>query len=140
VADFLLILIRWMVAIPERATRLLHEGWSAVREHAASPDGYETSRRLVPAWAVSRSRRIGWMTYRRKGLDMEGGVESDTSWSLVPAYAGRIVGRAAHPDLTKLIFSNHFLTCTGRAAIKRATLGTRSFDLPLDGAQKAAET
>jgi hypothetical protein len=70
VTEFLLILYRWMVAILDRAERVLNRGWPAVREHSALPNSSDRFGQVMPAWNVrerdstqSAPRRRGWMTY-----------------------------------------------------------------------------
>jgi hypothetical protein len=113
VTELILILFRWMVAIPVRAERVLQAGWSVLRQRAASPDGSDLCRRLVPAWIGPQRRRAGWMTYCLAGLDMEGRRETGIFW--VPAYAARIAGRRAYSDLSGPVHFNHFLPCSERA-------------------------
>jgi hypothetical protein len=114
-----------MAAIPGRAERVLNRGWSAVREHAASPDGSDRLRRLVPAWIdrangrINRmSRRRGWMTY------CLGRERMGVPWELVPAYS---LSRLAQPYLFEPIHISYFLSCSEHAprrrAARRGTLG-----------------
>jgi hypothetical protein len=109
VPEFILILYRWMVAIPQRAERVLQAGWSAWKQRAASPDGSDSFRRLAPAWIDPQQSRISWMTYR-----LGHGV-SGIPGELVPDCASRISGRRAHPDLSGPVHFNHFLSCSERA-------------------------
>jgi hypothetical protein len=132
VTEFLLILFRWMVAIPGRAERVLKRGCAVLREQAASPDGSDGLRRLAPAWidrersntlGVTRRRR-GWMTY------CLGRERMGVLWELVPWYELR---RHAQPYLFEPIPISSFL-CSERVPRRRAapcgTLG-RMADLSI---------
>jgi hypothetical protein len=130
-----------MVAIPERAERVLQAGWSALRQRAASPDGNDLYRRLPSVWTDHQCRRFGWMTYRREGLDTEGRGETGIPWVLVPAYAARNVSRIAQFDFSEPIHFHHFLSCSPRAPRRSAAqLGTQGRSTNLSIAASAADS
>ena len=63
VADWILILFRWLVAMPNRTARILETGWNMAADTATARSGWRRFERGSLVRKGPRFRSIGWMTY-----------------------------------------------------------------------------
>jgi hypothetical protein len=121
VADWIFILFTWLIAMPNRAARILETGWTVVAEMAiARLDwrrfAYGSPARavfvravLAQSWPLLRS--IRWVTYclGRGWTSAPPGLLP----ALVSSRPGRSVHRLVGNGVPGFIASDHFLSCSG---------------------------
>jgi hypothetical protein len=120
VVDWILILFRWLMAMWDRAARVLETGWTVSADMpaalwAAAPWGRRRSERGSPARAeIVRKgphlHSIGWMTY------CLGHGWASAPPGLLPAWAARAPGRGVSRPVVcgvpRFIPDGHFLFCS----------------------------
>jgi len=118
VANWILILLRWLVAMPDRAARVLETGWSAVlsaRAVGIVADwtsvrwGWRRFERGSPGQDLLYLRSICWMT------NCLGQGWTSAPLGLLPALVSRATGpgvcRFAFCRAAGFIHNDHFLSC-----------------------------
>ena len=110
VADWISFLFRWLIAIPDRAARVLETGWTAVADRAAGQWGVRRFERGSLGRELPYLRSIRWMTNCL-----------GQGWISVPlGLSPALASRAANRELPRFVFrgapgfihNDHFLSCS----------------------------
>ncbi len=129
-ADWILILLRWLIAIADRAARVLNMGWTVMAEQvfagraAAQGDGMRRFERGSLGQDPPYLRSIRWMTYCL-----------GQGWIIAPlGLSPALASRAASRELPRRVFrgaadfihNDHFLSCSQSVpGYSAAALGAR---------------